>query len=295
VTTRAMMLDLPTTRSIALPFTLSLVTAGLLAVTSISGLLFGQTFLYRPDPRTLPTFLAQDGITLAVGLPVLVGAISHARRGSLRGLLLWMASLFYFAYSYAYYLLSPEFNVLYLAYIAIVSMSAYGLLYLLLSVDADAVRDRFSPGTPVRLAGGFLIFMALLMTTKWVAGIVGSLAGGPAPTQIELTVYPMDLVIAFPAMFWGGVWLWRREALGFVVGTLLLIKAAGIGIGLVVATWVVTLWGVSADPMVPVYALVGIGGAALAVRFLRSIGPRRRAASRPRVKPLGFLQPIESR
>jgi len=48
--------------------------------------------------------------------------------------------------------LSPEFNVLYLAYIAIVAMSLYGCLYLLISTDAQAVAARFSARTPVRVA-----------------------------------------------------------------------------------------------------------------------------------------------
>jgi hypothetical protein len=221
----------------------------------------------------MPAFLAQDGITLVAGVPLLLASLWGAMGGSLRALLLWMALLFYFAYSYAYYLLSPEFNSLYLAYIAIVSMSGYGLLYLLLSVDADATKERFSPRTPTRVAGGFLSVMAALMGAKWVSAIVASLTSGASPTNVDLGVYPMDLVIAFPAMFWGGVWLWREEALGFVVGTLLLVKAAAVGIGLVVAAFLVTLWGVPVDPMVPVYALVGVGGSALAVVFLLAIRP----------------------
>jgi len=262
---------LPLTRSVTLPLVTSLLTAGLLVVTSVAGLLLGQHGLYRTDPRTLPAFLAQDGITLAIGLPILLGSLWQARRGSVRGLLVWMGLLFYFAYSYAYYLLSPEFNVLYLAYIAIVSMSGYSLLYLLLSVDADAIKDRFSARTPVRLAAGFLMVMALVMSAKWITGIIGSLSGRPTPTPVELGVYPMDLVIAFPAMFWGGVWLWRREPLGFVVGALLLMKAAAIGVGLVVASWLVTVWGAPLDPMIPGYATVGLGAGALAVMYLHNI------------------------
>src|SRR5207248_10968940 len=94
----------------------------------IAGLLFGARGFYNPDPTTLPTFLGQDGITLVVILPLLLWSARAARRGSLHGLLLWTAALFYVAYSYAYYVLSPEFNVLYLAYIAIVAMSLYGCL-----------------------------------------------------------------------------------------------------------------------------------------------------------------------
>jgi hypothetical protein len=68
-------------------------------------------------------------------LPLLLWSVLAARRGSLRGLLLWAAALFYVAYSYAHYALNPEFNALYPAYIAIVAMSLYGCLYLLLGLD----------------------------------------------------------------------------------------------------------------------------------------------------------------
>jgi hypothetical protein len=266
---------LPLTRRIGLPFITSVVTAALLALTAGVGLLLGQQGFYRPDPHTLPAFLAQDAITLLFGLPLLLVSLWTARNGSLRGFLLWMAALFYFAYSYAYYLLSPEFNALYLAYIAIVSMSGYGLLYLLLSTDTLAVKDRFSQGTRGRIAAGFLIVMSLLMGMKWVTAIVGSLAGGPSPTPVDLGVYPMDLVIAFPAMFWGGIWLWRKEALGFVVGAVLLVKAAAVGLGLVAASWVVTFSGVPMDPMLPAYAVIGLGGTGLAVLYLRGVKPDR--------------------
>jgi hypothetical protein len=121
---------------------------------------FGQRGLYVSDPATMPAFLGQDALSLIVGLPLLLGSITLARRGSLSGLLLWMGALFYNAYSYAFYPLSPEFNALYLAYIAIVSASLYGLVYLLMSVNAEAIKSRFSARTPVRLVGGFMMAMA---------------------------------------------------------------------------------------------------------------------------------------
>jgi hypothetical protein len=78
-------------------------------------------------------------------VPLLLWSVWAARRGSLRGLLLWTAALFYLAYSYsyAYYVLSPESNVLCLAYIAIAAMSLYGCLYLLISTT----RRRWLPAS----------------------------------------------------------------------------------------------------------------------------------------------------
>jgi len=113
--------------------------------------------------------------------------------------------------------------------------------------------------------------MALLMAAKWLSGIVLALVGGTTPTPKELGVWPMDLVVAFPALFWGGIWLWRRQALGYVVAALLLVKAASVGLTLVVLAWLVMLWGGPADPMLPAYAIIGLGGAGLTVLYLRQV------------------------
>jgi len=192
----------------------SILTAVLLAVTSMGGLLYGARGLYNADLATLAPFLGQDRITLLVILPLLIWSMLAARRGSLRGLLLWAAALFYVAYSYAYYALNPEFNVLYLAYIAIVAMSLYGCLYLLLTFDTDAVAARLSARMPVRLAAAFLMVLSTGLGLAWVAMIVSHLVNGATPSRINQVVWKMDLIVAFPAMFWGGVWLWRRHPLG---------------------------------------------------------------------------------
>ena len=221
----------------------------------------------------MPALLGQDALSLIVGLPLLLGSMILARRGSLAGLLLWMGAAFYNAYSYAFYPLSPEFNALYLAYLAVVSASLYSLVYLLMSVDAEAVQARFSAHTPVRLIGGFMMVMALLLTLKWVSRIAGLLADGAVPTRVQLVVWPLDLIVALPALFWGGLWLWRRQPLGYVVAGLLLLKAAFVGITLAVDTWLVTLWGQPIDPMLPAYAVIGLGGLFFTVGYLRCIRP----------------------
>jgi hypothetical protein len=277
--------DRSLTRDLTVPTVLSLVAAVLLLVASAAGLLYGRRGLYTPDPATLPAFLGQDAMTLAVGLPLLLVSVGLARRGSVRGLLLWVGALFYVAYSYLYYPLNPEFNALYLAYVAIVSTSGYGLLALLLSVDAEAVRARFSARTPTRLLGGFMAAMGALFAAKWVTTVVGDLAAGATPSHVELTVWPLDLIVALPALFWGGVWLWRRAAWGYVVGGLLLLKMALLGFTLVLNSWLVTLWGEPLDPMVPLYAVVGLGGLAGLVVYLRCLAPEAIDA-RSRAAPL---------
>jgi hypothetical protein len=260
----------PTNTQDVLPTALSLVAAALLVVTSVAGLAYGARGLYRADPATLPTFIGQDTLTLVVGLPLLFGSMLRAHGGSLRGRLLWLGALFYFAYSYSYYLLSPEFNALYLAYIAIVSASLYGLLALLLTTNPALVKRAFEGHTPVRAIGGCMMGMAVLLALKWSAMLVGALQSGAPPLHKDLVVWVMDLVIALPALFWGGAWLWRRQALGYVVAGMLLVKATFVGVTLVVDTYLVSVWGEPVDPMLPAYVAIAAGGLVLLTVFARS-------------------------
>jgi hypothetical protein len=271
---------LPVIRALTLPFVVSLIIALLLLLSSVAGLLFGQRGLYEPNPATLPSFLAQDVITLFVAVPLLVVSVWIARNGSLRGLLLWTGTLFYIAYAYSYFVLGTWLAPLFLVYAAIVSMSLCSFIYVLLSIDADAVKARFASNTPVRWAGGFVMFIAVLLGTMEVVGIVGDIVSGTEPTRTLFVVWPLDLVIAFPALFWGGLWLWRRQPLGYVVGAVVLLKAAAEGLSLVVQTGATILMSGIGDALLPAYAVTGVGGLVLLTLYFRGvISPSRVRAS----------------
>lgn len=122
--------------------------------------------------------------------------------------------------------------------------------------------------------------------------ILADLSSGKMPSRIEQVVWSMDLVVAFPAMFWAGVWLWRKQPLGYVVAAILLVKAGLLGVTLAVNTWIATtFWNSAADPMVPVYALGGCGGLALAWWYLRHVRP---ASMTPLNEPVGEVVPERS-
>jgi hypothetical protein len=160
--------------------------------------------------------------------------------------------------------------------VAIVAMSMYGCLHLLLGIDAKSVAERFEPGTPVRAPAGFLMLLSVGLGVAWITMILAHLSTGQVPSRVDQVVWPMDLVVAFPAMFWAGVWLWRRQPLGYVVAAILLVKGDLLGVTLLVNSWIATtFWNAAADPMVRVYALGGCGGLALPRWYLRHVRPAR--------------------
>src|ERR1035437_10237293 len=113
---------LPLKGDLTLAYRRSLLIALLMVVVSAAGLAWGSASLYGVDPNRalgvgastagvlVPGFLVQDLFNLVVGLPILVGALWLARRGSLIGLLLWPVALFYLVYTYLHYLVGAPFS-----------------------------------------------------------------------------------------------------------------------------------------------------------------------------------------
>ncbi|HUS17503.1 MAG TPA: hypothetical protein VM536_21110, partial [Chloroflexia bacterium] len=101
---------LPLKRRLTLAYYFSLVIAVGMTLASIVGILDAAHLYPGLDATILPLFVGQDVLNLVVGLPLLLGAMWLARRGVLRGLLLWPGALFYVLYDYGYYVLGAPFN-----------------------------------------------------------------------------------------------------------------------------------------------------------------------------------------
>ena len=228
---------LPLKRDLTLAYRASGLIALLLVVVSAGGLAWGSTSLYGVDPNRalgvsastagvlVPGFLVQDIFNLVVGLPILVGALWLARRGSLIGLLLWPGVLFYLAYTYVHYLVGAPFSALFLGYVAIVVLSAYTTIGLVASIDGDTVRQRLSGAVRPRLVGGLLVGLALLTVGQDGGGAVATaLAGGAPIDPLARGVWIADLTLGVPAMLIVGGLLWRRVSLGYVAAAGLLLS-----------------------------------------------------------------------
>ena len=68
-----------------------------------------------------------------------------------------------------------------------------------------------------------------------------------------------------------GLWLGRKQPLGYVVGGVVLLKAAAEGLTLVAQTAATLIMSGIGDPLLPAYAVVGFGGLALLIVYLRRV------------------------
>jgi len=216
-------------------FAASIVIAVLVACVSLAGLVLGREGLYGSDVNlangiitstasiVIPGFGAHDLFNLAVALPVLLASAWFARRGSLLGLLLWPGALFYVLYTYALYLVGAPFGPLFLGYVLLVVVSAYTIIGGVARNNHAAVRERLSGVVPARTIGGILVALALLTVGQDGGGVIATaLGGGNQAEPLARHVWTVDLTISVPATLLGGVLLWRRAALGYVVAAGLL-------------------------------------------------------------------------
>jgi hypothetical protein len=265
-----------TTRDLTLAYVVSLVVAVVMTVASVAALVDWDRIYPGVESSLLPLFVGQDALNLVVGLPILLGSMWLARRGSLIGLLLWPGALFYVLYDYGYYVLGAPHTVLFIPYIALMTLSGYAIIGIVVSIDGAAVRDQTAAGIPARLVGGFLAGLALLFTALWSALSLSASLTGAVFDMVPRVVTTLDLTVQLPALFVGGILLMRRHALGYVVAAGLLLQASAYLVGLSAITVLQEV--LIQAPFDPVAVLpgivVGVIGVVMIGSFVRAAGNR---------------------
>ena len=223
--------SLPIRCNLTLTYALSFIIAILMAAASVAGLMY-RTIIY-PTDELLRAFLSNDVVNLFIGLPILLGSMWLARRGKLIGLLCWPGALFFVLYNYIIYVFAMPLNVAFLLHLALVTLSVYTLISLVASIDRKAVQQRLSGAVPERAAGGILVGFGLLFFLRVIGVIVNALTSQTAVAETELALHTADFLIT-PAWVIGGVLLWRRMELGYVIGLGLLFQASMLFIGLII-------------------------------------------------------------
>jgi len=253
----------------------SIIIAILASISTLSGLFWRG--LYKHDTVSMAAQgMGQDLITLIICIPLLLLSLYLISRNSLRGQLIWMGTLFYFAYTYAIASFGVAYNQLFLAYVALFSISMYTFLYGLFSLDVNHVKKSISPGITIKAAGVFLVVIATLVIFMWVNMIVGSLLTGTAPLKLEsyttLVVQAMDLAVLLPAAVISGILLLKGKELGYTLVSILLIKISLLGTAILSMIFFMAKNGVNIElGEVLIFTTIALLGITISVAFYRKI------------------------
>ena len=209
------------------PYILTTTLAALMVLQSVLGLVFQDQ--YRDVDWIKAAWFGNDWVTLVVAVPLLVIALVMARRGSVQGPLSWLGLVGYAVYNYAYYLLGAALNAFFLLYVVAFVLSAVTLIVALSRLDASHVAASFRSTTPVRIIGGYLAFVGLGLAFTWVTMWAAyAFANQPTPVEPEAfkLVAALDISLMATGLTFGGVLLWRRKALGYVIAAIASIQAS---------------------------------------------------------------------
>jgi hypothetical protein len=233
-------------------------------------------------------------VVLLVAVPMLLAGMRLATRGSVPGLFGWLAAVEYLAYNAVLFVFATPLNELFLLYVAMLTLSGWALVSLLLRVDLAELGSRVTPRLPARGVAVYAWVAVGLTASAWLRALVPATLRGEPGAVLEGTglttnpIYVLDLGVWLPVLAVGAWWLWQRQARGLLVVGALLGMLVVESLGIAVDQW----FGSQADPSSPVASAAVVPVfAALAVVFLvplllmlrgvqgsrRSSGPRTRS------------------
>ena len=205
--------------------------------------------LYRYDTTLMAMgFKAGDAVTLILGVPALLFSLLRYQRGSVRGGLLLAGTLAYFLYNYGSMAFGAAYNHLFLIYVALMSVSLFALILMLMSFDLAMLPAHFSCHLPRRNIGIYLIVSGVVLLLIWSSlSIIPALVEGKAPPEVwsytTVITYAIDIGIVAPALIVVGIMLLRRNPLGYLLTATLLVFTVILGINLLTAGTIQMLTG----------------------------------------------------
>jgi len=229
---------------------LSLIAAGLgvfwqgqgepIPFTTMRGetvLLYGHG-LYRFDTVSTATQgIAQDAVTLVLGIPLLITGIILTRTGSLRGQLLLTGTLGYFLYTYTSYVFLVAYNQLFLLYVVLFSLLIFAFILAMKELNPNVITSQFSDKFPRRGVAIFMMILAGFLAMAWLGRIVPAMIAGTPPFGLEsyttLVIQGLDLGIIVPVSALTAVLLWRSRPWGYTLASVVLIKGLTMGAALI--------------------------------------------------------------
>ena len=193
----------------------------LMAGASAAGIFL--PFVYAKEtPSWAAQGMGQDVVNLLVVVPAMAVCIYRAARGSPRAVLILLGLLLYATYSYVLYAFFVHFNALFPIYVAVLGLSFYALVGMLMEMDSIAVRSLFAAKRG-RAASAYLMASGVAFAVLWLASIASAIATGSTPPDVieaGLPVNPvhvLDLAFVLPGMIVTSMLLWRRRPLGFLL------------------------------------------------------------------------------
>lgn len=191
--------------------------------------LYQQGLYYRDSVSVAAQGIASDFITLVIAIPVLLLSLVLYNKKSLKGKILLTGILGYFLYTYVSYVFLWNYNFMFLVYVMLMSLSMISFILMMTSYDYANFKNHFHDKTPLKLIGIFQIVIGAFVMMMWLGTIVGGLINNETPSLLEhyttLVIQALDLGIVVPAAIISGILILKKDNLGYILSSVIIIKA----------------------------------------------------------------------
>lgn len=216
-----------------------------------------------------------DLVTFFLVVPAFIATLPFLRRGSLRARLIAIGILVYFLYQYLEYATFLAYGPLFPVYVAIVGLSLSLIAILAGGLDVANLPARFDSRFPRRGVIALAATIPLLLGGMWAPlvartldkDVVPELAGGTT-----LVVQAFDLGLLVPLGVFTAVTVFRRLPVGYVLASIVVVKAAAMGTAiaamLIVEGFATGVW---QWPPIVLFAAIGVVGVVLGSRVIASV------------------------
>jgi len=231
--------------------------------------IYGKGIYANDSVSSAAQAIAQDWVTIFLGVPLLILSSFFARKGYLRARLLLAGTLAYFLYTYMSYSFLCMYNALFLVYVALMSLSFFAFVLVMISFDMKIIEQAFQDNFPVKTIGIFMIVFISLIGLMWLGRIVPPLMAGTAPVGLQhyttLVIQVMDLGFVIPVFILSTILLMKRKPFGLLLASVMCMKGVTLSTALTAMVIVQMMAGVpmaAAEiiifPVVNVFIIIGV-------------------------------------
>lgn len=212
-------------------YIVSIVMVVLISLVSISSLLNRDHFY--PSEALAQTFISNDIVYLAFGIPMLLLSMIQTKRSQPIGLLFWLGAIVFCLYNSAAYAYALPFHWGFLLHLLLVILSGYALAVLVMGIDGEKLASCYHDKVYEKLCGGVVAGFGIIFLLRALFVLISALSNGEILIETEIAPNISDLIIA-PAFIIVGISLWRKKALGYVGGLGLLFVGSMLFVALLV-------------------------------------------------------------
>jgi hypothetical protein len=134
------------------------------------------------------------------------------------------------------------YNYFYFAYLCVFGLAIFYLIVALTGIEYEKLR--FSMPDPLRIViAAYCAAMPVLFAPQWIIGIVQGLQAHARPTDFGMYwIYVLDLCFVLPACAIAAVLLFRKKALGYLLGGILMIKGFALMLSVAMGNYLAPLF-----------------------------------------------------